>query len=197
MVGHSGGSSNGQTRGISAAHRRGGEVERAGSLNVFVPSLQVKTSLGLFQILLLSFDALFPLKLEHVIVTAVPLNWRMAPPLTSAVLSMNSDPLIVSDDDRPSRPLAMAPPASCQKNNNETIQTSVSVIVRKKHLKICTQQGYEHRASLTDTVFPTNSDPVITIDPKLRIAPPYYQKHNNKTIQAAVLEIGRNEAFEV
>jgi len=131
MVGHSGGSSNGQTRGISAAHRRGGKLP-TGSLNVFVPSLQVKTSLGLFQILLLSFDALFPLKLEHVIVTAVPLNWRMAPPLTSAVLSMNSDPLIVSDDDRPSRPLAMAPPASCQKNNNETIQTSVSVIVRKK-----------------------------------------------------------------
>jgi len=64
-------------------------------------------------------------------------------------------------------------------------------------LKNSTQQGYEHRASLTDAVFPTNSDPVITIDPKLRIAPPYYQKHNNKTIQAAVLEIGRNEAFEV
>ena len=47
---------------------------------------------------------------------------------------------------------------------------------------------YLHRALLTDTVFPTNSDPVITIDPELRIAPPYYQKHNNETIQAAVSE---------
>jgi hypothetical protein len=38
---------------------------------------------------------------------------------------------------------------------------------------------------------------VITIDPKLRVAPPYYQKHNNKAIQAAaVSEIGQNEAFE-
>jgi len=80
--------------------------------------------------LLLSFDAVFPSKLDPVI-TAVPLTWEMAPPLLFAVLAINSDPVIISDDDFPP-PLAMAPPLSCQMNNNETIRATLSEIVRKK-----------------------------------------------------------------
>ena len=53
-----------------------------------------------------------------------------------------------------------------------------------------------------DAVFPLNSDPVITAIPTLplrlilKMAPPDCQKHNNKPIEAAVLELVRNEAFE-
>jgi hypothetical protein len=50
---------------------------------------------------------------------------------------------------------------------------------------------------VSDAVFTLNSDPVITAIPSFfEMAPPYFQKHNNKPIEAAVLELVRNEAFE-
>jgi hypothetical protein len=48
-------------------------------------------------------------------------------------------------------------------------------------------------------VFPSNLDPVITTVPPLSLPmapPPNCQKHNNKPIEAAVLELVLNEAFE-
>ena len=45
-------------------------------------------------------------------------------------------------------------------------------------------------------VFPSNLDPMTAIPPSLSMAPPLCKKHSSETIQAAVLELVRNEEFE-
>jgi len=69
-----------------------------------------------------------------------------------------------------------------------------------KHLKNSTEQSYVHRASLTYAcdVFLTNlHSEIFIVPPEFIMAPPSNcQKCNNETIETAVLEIVRNEAFE-